>query len=332
VEPLIRAGVLSNFRLLVISLGGDPTQLMQRAGVNSAALEVEGTYLHYYSYLRLLALAAQELQCPHFGLEMTRSASAETLGITGFIMPQAPTVGGAWETLSRVYRAHDTLGTVSSHISGSRVSMSYALPATPNPGRRQAFDAAAGISCNIMRQLCGPEWRPLELAFPFSEPVDLSVYDHLQAGGLQFGHHRYELFYDPEWNSHRISYGIPEMHSVLSDYVHSPVTGGSLTARERTLTLIRGLLPLGDCNVKQVARMMNISVRTLQSQLERERTGFKQLLEDVRREIALYHLRQGDMQLTQLAMVLGYSELSAFTRSFRRWYGTSPRGWQKSNR
>jgi AraC-like DNA-binding protein len=33
------------------------------------------------------------------------------------------------------------------------------------------------------------------------------------------------------------------------------------------------------------------------------------------------------MQLTQLAMVLGYSELSAFSRSFRGWYGVSPRRW-----
>ena len=86
-------------------------------------------------------------------------------------------------------------------------------------------------------------------------------------------------------------------------------------------------MPTGHCTLALVAQTLATAERTLQARLEAERSSFRELLEKVRREIATYHLSRGDMQLTQLAMILGYSELSAFSRSFRRWYGVSPRKW-----
>ena len=91
--------------------------------------------------------------------------------------------------------------------------------------------------------------------------------------------------------------------------------------------MIRRLLPTGNCTLPMIAQTLSMTARTLQSRLDEENSSFRLLLEKVRREIATFHLRRGDMQLTQLAMVLGYSELSAFSRSFRGWYGVSPRQW-----
>jgi AraC-like DNA-binding protein len=70
-----------------------------------------------------------------------------------------------------------------------------------------------------------------------------------------------------------------------------------------------------------------MSERSLQVHLAEEQCSFRELLEKVRREIATFHLRRADIPLTQLAQLLGYSELSAFSRSFRGWYGVSPRQW-----
>ena len=87
--------------------------------------------------------------------------------------------------------------------------------------------------------------------------------------------------------------------------------------------------PSGDCTLSHIARFLSLSVRALQNRLDAEHSSFQLLLDKVRRELATKHLSQGDMQLTQLAYLLGYSELSAFSRSFKRWYGTSPRNWQR---
>ena len=73
---------------------------------------------------------------------------------------------------------------------------------------------------------------------------------------------------------------------------------------------------------------MQMSSRTIQNRLSEEHTSFQQLLEKVRRELAIGYLSKGGMQLTQVAYALGYSELSAFSRSFKRWFGISPQQWR----
>jgi AraC-like DNA-binding protein len=74
---------------------------------------------------------------------------------------------------------------------------------------------------------------------------------------------------------------------------------------------------------------MAMSVRVLQQRLEDEQTSFQEIIEIVRKDLATTHLTEKQMQLTQLAYLLGYSEVSAFSRSFKRWYGVSPSVWQK---
>src|SRR5438552_2946211 len=79
-----------------------------------------------------------------------------------------------------------------------------------------------------------------------------------------------------------------------------------------------------------VARRLGLSVRTLQRRLGEERTVFKTLVEDVRRELALRYLADGRTRLTDVAFLVGYSELSAFGRAFHRWTGSTPLAMRRS--
>jgi AraC-like DNA-binding protein len=52
--------------------------------------------------------------------------------------------------------------------------------------------------------------------------------------------------------------------------------------------------------------------------------SFRETIDQVRFELAKHHLAQRHLPLTEIAIILGYSELSAFTRAFTRWSGVSP--------
>ena len=80
----------------------------------------------------------------------------------------------------------------------------------------------------------------------------------------------------------------------------------------------------GQATVRAVSRRLGLSVRTFQRQLAAHGLVFKQLVDDVRRELALRYLGDATATLTDIALLLGYSELSAFDRAFRRWMGVSP--------
>ncbi|MEO7009756.1 MAG: helix-turn-helix transcriptional regulator, partial [Caldimonas sp.] len=91
----------------------------------------------------------------------------------------------------------------------------------------------------------------------------------------------------------------------------------------RVESVARALLPFSSCSIDEVAGAVSVSSRTLQRQLAAGGATFQQLRDRVRADLALKYLRQSALQLGQISEILGYSEPSAFTRSFRRWHGCS---------
>jgi AraC-like DNA-binding protein len=105
---------------------------------------------------------------------------------------------------------------------------------------------------------------------------------------------------------------------------------GMLTADLRRL--LRTELLRDTCSAAAVARLFSMHRRTLNRHLRMEGLAFRQAVNEVRFEIACELLANTDMTLSQVAAVLRYSELSAFTRAFRRWSGQTPSAWRASHR
>ena len=75
---------------------------------------------------------------------------------------------------------------------------------------------------------------------------------------------------------------------------------------------------------KKLAKLIALSPRTLQRRLEKYGLDFKKLVDDTRHQFALEYLSDRENTLTQIAFLLGYSEVSAFNRAFKRWTGFTP--------
>ncbi|SOB77969.1 AraC-type DNA-binding protein [Marinobacter sp. LV10R510-11A] len=89
-------------------------------------------------------------------------------------------------------------------------------------------------------------------------------------------------------------------------------------------SLISIQLARGKVGVEVVASQLHMSRYTLHKKLKREGLTFARLLEDVRRKQALTYMQDKTKPLVEIAEQLGFSELSAFSRAFKRWMGTSP--------
>lgn len=88
-------------------------------------------------------------------------------------------------------------------------------------------------------------------------------------------------------------------------------------------TLLRRL-PEGDAALATMAAAMHVSVRTLQRRLESRGQTWQQVLDRSREELARQYLADRGLSLTDIALLLGFSEQSAFTRAFKRWSGQTP--------
>lgn len=81
---------------------------------------------------------------------------------------------------------------------------------------------------------------------------------------------------------------------------------------------------LGIQSLEDVAANFKMTPRSLQRRLKEESTSFQQIADDVRKSLALHYLEKGKYQLKEISYFLGYNELSAFSRAFKRWTGKAP--------
>ena len=99
----------------------------------------------------------------------------------------------------------------------------------------------------------------------------------------------------------------------------------------RVSSLIKVQLARGKVGVETVAGQLNMSRYTLHKKLRQEGLTFAALLEQVRREQAIAYMRDKTKPLVEIAEQLGFSELSAFSRAFKRFTGTAPAAWRLEN-
>jgi AraC-like DNA-binding protein len=95
--------------------------------------------------------------------------------------------------------------------------------------------------------------------------------------------------------------------------------------------IIARLLCRGEAETEVVADELGMSVRTLARRLGDLGVTFAQILDELRHDLALRYLRDPNLSLSQIAFLLGYSELSAFSHAFRRWTRTTPGEWRTTH-
>ncbi|WP_183574365.1 AraC family transcriptional regulator ligand-binding domain-containing protein [Mucilaginibacter sp. X5P1] len=87
---------------------------------------------------------------------------------------------------------------------------------------------------------------------------------------------------------------------------------------------------LGMVSLEDIAANFDMSARTMQRKLKQESVNFQQITDEVRKNLAISYLKAGNVPLKQVSYLLGYNELSAFTRTFKRWMGITPGQYMSS--
>jgi len=80
----------------------------------------------------------------------------------------------------------------------------------------------------------------------------------------------------------------------------------------------------GEASLEKVAGQLGLSGRTLQRKLQERGTTHQELLDQMRKELAVRYLREPEMAICEVAYLLGFSESSALHRAFKRWTGKTP--------
>lgn len=105
-------------------------------------------------------------------------------------------------------------------------------------------------------------------------------------------------------------------------YLKSLNTGDNIAAQLKGM--LADLMASGEANADSACRALKLSRRTLQRRLKAEKTSFQKVLTEVRADLAVRYLSDKRLKALEVAMLLGYSNISSFTTAFKSWYHMPP--------
>jgi AraC-like DNA-binding protein len=95
--------------------------------------------------------------------------------------------------------------------------------------------------------------------------------------------------------------------------------------------VLKEKLQTGDTTITNIASLLNMSPRTLHRKLKDAGTSYNELREKLRRELATTYLNDHNINLSDISYLLGFSQVSAFHRAFKRWTGVTPQHFRESS-
>ncbi|QOL25141.1 AraC family transcriptional regulator [Thalassotalea sp. LPB0316] len=196
-----------------------------------------------------------------------------------------------------------------------------------------------GLDClfyallKLFRQLSGNNFTPKLITFKRPEPSNLKQYQDVFACPLKFSAENDAIFMDQQTYYADFPAGnaqIAGMNDNIADQYLARFDREDIVSQIKQIVIKD--LTTGEVTQESVARELAMSVRSLQRVLKQKETGFKEVLDNTKKELANYYIVQKNLSLGEIGYLLGFSAVNNFSRTFKRWYGMSPAKYREQLR
>jgi AraC-like DNA-binding protein len=327
-EATVRIGATIALPAVLSSLGANPAELLREAGFDLKLFDDPDNRVSFAARNRLVAHCVARTGCRHLGLLVGQQAGLQSLGLVGLLVKYSPDVGSALHSLVRYLHLHVRGAMMSLEVDGDSAMLGYEIYQPRVEAIDQVVDGALAWQFNIMRALCGPGWKPVEIRFEHRKPEDVGPYRRFFRAPLRFDAEQNALAFSADWLDHRSPDDDPGLRRLLQEQIEALEVRHRDDFPAQVRSVLRTALVAGQGKAEQVAALFAMHSRTLNRRLNAFGTGFQNLVDESRFEIARQMLEDSAMEVSQIAALLDYADASAFTRAFRRWSGTTPARWR----
>jgi AraC-like DNA-binding protein len=328
VPEVVDAGSLRCFPELVRELGGDPDALLRQAGIDPVLARTDGACIEYRSLLELMRLAAESLECPEFGLRLAvLQGGNRAIGPIGVVMKNSKTLGQAIGYCARNIHAYSMATRVRFEPDRANHLLLVRLEVLVDraPDKRQVVEHALMLASLNMRELTGGAARVRKILFSHEPQGPLRSYRQFFGCEVAFDQKADGLILTEDDLLCPVVDPDSRVYEMATTFIEARYPQMDATIQARVRSLVQQHLGSKDCTNERIAAEFCLHPRTLQRRLRAEGTSFEDIKDEIRRDLALRYIRDGDMPLKRVAERLGYAESSVLSRSCFRWFSASPR-------
>lgn len=266
--------------------------------------------------------------CADIGLIIGQTISPKSKGVLASWVSQAATTGEAFEIFQNnivlmnpserwSFSVIDNMCTLTLHIESS----------IPYP--RAAIERSMAGMVAWARMLSSQELSIQSASFTCQQPDYINHYHDLFGNNIHFDSTVNTLIFDADFLHSPIASSSAYLKQVMSAAAQNTIDAlsKSQSMKKMVASIVVANIEKGQLvGIETVASQLHTSRQTLYRKLEKEKTSFKAIVDEIRKEQALACLHiSPSPNITEISYNLGFKDTSSFYKAFRRWFDTTPK-------
>lgn len=307
--------------------------LLKKAGLTDQQIEDRHARLNVQDQIRFLNLAADALRDEFLGFHLAQDFELGEVGLLYYVLASSALLSDALRRVER-YSVITNEGISVKYREGADIAIVIDYVGVPRHSDRHQIEFWITTLIRICRHLTNHRLLPIRVKVRHRRNGDPSEFDRFLGRRAMFGADVDEVVFSEAAKRMPVTSADPHLNELLTAYCEEALSRrrtkrGMLQSHVENV--IVPLLPHGEARVDKVARTLGMSQRTLARRLSSEGLTFAGILDRLRSDLATRYLSDADLSISQVAWLLGYREVSAFTHAFKRRTGMTPREMRSRN-
>jgi AraC-like DNA-binding protein len=301
--------------------------LLRRAGLSEHDFDGQRQRISAAAQGRLLEYSAEVLDDSAFGLHLAEEANPREAGLLFYVASAARDLGEALAYFERYSRIVNEAVRVKLRRGPDEVTAEVSFHGLSRHGIQQNVEFGIAIILKALREVSGRNLRPTQVSFVHARNSDMREFERFFGCPVEFAAPSDQLSFSKEAAGLPLVTGDPYLLETLQPFCDDAARGrhtASGTVQDLVENEVQKLLPQGKSQKHRVARSLGLSARTLSRRLAQEGTTYEDVVDRLRRSLAVQYIKDPGLSVAQMAWLLGYEGASSFSHAYRRWTGSSP--------
>jgi AraC-like DNA-binding protein len=312
----------------------DPAGPLRSAGLAGIDPNARSLSLPAGAEFKLIECAAEAALDSAFGLHLAESVDLRGPGLYFYLIGAASSVREAISlSVRHVHLANQSMDPILSFEPNGGATIENRYGGFERRNLKHSIEFTFAFMTRLLRTVAGSRFKLDTLCFEHERTTGHDEFQRYFNCPVTFGANSDRVTFSNETLELPLVSGDPALLAVLEPLANAETAAGEDSSLRADVEIeLRRLLPNGNSKIEAVAGSLGVSIRSLSRRLASENTTFSELLDDLRRTLAIKYLAEKELSVSQIAFMVGYDNYGSFSNAFRRWTGTTPSEARASGR
>jgi AraC-like DNA-binding protein len=316
-----------------LKLKGHPAKrLLAQVGLDERNLNADGARIPFTEHAAFFELAAKVTRDGCLGLHFGQTRDSRDAGLIGYVGLSSPTLMDAIKNISRYRRVFSDAVEFEIDALEERGRLRWWFHGLGSQRPCQCIEFSAANFLRAFREKSGRNLAPASLGFAHPRNKNIEEFERFFGCSVSFGCQENIIEMKLSDLNLQLLTADDRLLSLLRRYCEDVLSRHAAQAPplvERVERLIADRLTKGEAKIDTAAPELGMSSRSLSRKLAELGTSFNGIVGSLRKDLALLYLQESSLSLTEIAFLLGYTEVSTLNHAFKRWTGSTPTAFRR---